>query len=362
MSGTASDAAYYRQLASFIHTYNAGSSVWLNPGQYPDQSYMSIGDVVMVFEGTYAQYLGLQVPGWAGSYPASKFAHTVYATPAFRFVPGARAGRQPPRRARLRDQRDREQPLRRPAELLLGRDLHRVGRLPELMNSRPLRVATLITRLEGGAGVLALRGATALDPGRFRVTIVAGSGNHLLDEAAAAGLEVISEPALRMPIDPRSDLRALRALTGLLRRGRFDVAHTHTAKAGTLGRLAARHAGVPRIVHTYHGFPFHEFQSRGRRGAYVAIERRLGRITDVALCVGTGVSVEAIRRGLIAPDRIRTIGVAVETMVPSARTPGARERARRALGLPAGATVVGAVGRAAPTRRRPRTSWPPCAS
>ncbi len=82
VSGTASDAAYYRQLASFIHTYNAGSSVWLNPGQYPDQTYMSIGDVVMVFEGTYAQYLGLQVPGWAGSYPASKFAHTVYATPA----------------------------------------------------------------------------------------------------------------------------------------------------------------------------------------------------------------------------------------------------------------------------------------
>jgi len=82
VSGTASDAAYYRQLASFIRTYNAGSSVWLNPGQYPDQSYMSIGDVVMVFEGTYAQYLGLQVPGWAGSYPASKFAHTVYATPA----------------------------------------------------------------------------------------------------------------------------------------------------------------------------------------------------------------------------------------------------------------------------------------
>ena len=67
------------------------------------------------------------------------------------------------------------------------------------MNARPLRVATLITRLEGGAGVLALRGAMALDPGRFRVTIVTGSGNRLLDQAAAAGLEVIVEPALRTP-------------------------------------------------------------------------------------------------------------------------------------------------------------------
>jgi Glycosyltransferase Family 4 len=121
------------------------------------------------------------------------------------------------------------------------------------MDVRPLRVATLITRLEGGAGVLALRGATALDPDEFQVTIITGSGNHLLDQAAAAGLEVIVEPALRTPVDPRSDLRALRALAVLLGRGRFDVAHTHTAEAGALGRMAAHRASVPRIVHTYHG-------------------------------------------------------------------------------------------------------------
>jgi glycosyltransferase involved in cell wall biosynthesis len=216
------------------------------------------------------------------------------------------------------------------------------------MNARPLRVATLITRLEGGAGVLALRGARALDPGAFQVTIITGHGNRLLDQAAEAGLEVVVEPTLRMPIDPRNDLRALRALDALLRRGQFDVAHTHTAKAGTLGRIAASRASVPRIVHTYHGFPFHEFQSRGRRSAYVAIERRLGRLTDVALCVGTGVAVEAVRRGLIAPERVRTIRVAVDsppgTELP-VRTPQARQKARRALGLPAGVAVVGAVGR-----------------
>jgi glycosyltransferase involved in cell wall biosynthesis len=211
----------------------------------------------------------------------------------------------------------------------------------------PRRVAAIITRLEGGAGILTLRGAKALDPREFHVTIIAGSGN-LVDQAVATGLEVIVEPSLRTPIDPQSDMWALRALSDFLRHRSFDVVHTNTAKAGVLGRMAARRVGVPRIVHTYHGFPFHEFQSRGRRGAYVAIERRLGRITDVALCVGTGVAVEAVRRRLVAPERIRTIGVIVDnaagTELP-ARAPEARDRARHALGLPADATVVGAVGR-----------------
>ncbi len=209
--------------------------------------------------------------------------------------------------------------------------------------SGPLRVATLITRLEGGAGVLALRGALALDRGEFATTIVTGSGDRLVAQARDAGLEVIIEPSLRAPIDPRSDAAALRSLSALLRRRPFDVVHTHVAKAGTLGRFAAWRAGVPRIVHTYHGFPFHEFQSPLRRGTYIAIERRLGRITDVALCVGTGVAVEAVRRGLVRPERIRTIGVAV-TQGP-ARDPGARARARRELGIAPDATVVGAVGR-----------------
>ena len=212
----------------------------------------------------------------------------------------------------------------------------------------PLRVVTLITRLEGGAGILTLRGAKALDPEQFRVTIVTGSGSDLLDQAAAVGLEVIMESALRTPIDPWSDVQALHALTTLLRKRPFDVAHTHTAKAGVLGRLAANRAAVPRIVHTYHGFPFHEFQSRSRRGTYVAIERGLGRITDVALCVGTGVAVEAVRRRLVAPERVRTIGVAVEEIAGDelpARVSGARDRARHALGIPADATVIGVVGR-----------------
>jgi glycosyltransferase involved in cell wall biosynthesis len=212
---------------------------------------------------------------------------------------------------------------------------------------QPVRVAIVITRLEGGAGILALRGAIVLDPARFAVTIITGRGGPLIAQARAAGVEVVVEPSLRAPIGPAADLTALRRLTALMRERRFDVVHTHTAKAGTVGRLAARRAGAGRIVHTYHGFPFHEFQSPARRRAYVAVERRLGRITDLALAVGGGVAVEAVRLGLVPPDRIRTIGVAVDRPPPMAADPVARRRARRALGLSPEATVVGAVGRLA---------------
>jgi glycosyltransferase involved in cell wall biosynthesis len=215
----------------------------------------------------------------------------------------------------------------------------------------PLRVAVVITRLEGGAGVLAVRGASALDLEVIRPAIVTGSGSRrLLGEAAASGIEVVVDPLLREVIAPRSDLNAVRRLEQLFRDRNFDVVHTHCAKAGAVGRIAARRAAVPRIVHTYHGFPFHEFQSPARRAAYVAIERRLGRITDVALCVGAAVAAEAVRRELIAPERVRTIGVAVDgpgrvKASMSARLPEVRQRARAALGLPGDAAVVGAVGR-----------------
>ena len=207
-----------------------------------------------------------------------------------------------------------------------------------------LQVATVITRFEAGAGIVALRGVQALDPAAYRTTIVTGSGDRLLGLASDAGIEVLVEPALRSPIAPADDLRALHRLTRLFARRGFHIVHTHSAKAGTLGRLAAHRTGVPHIVHTFHGLPYHEFQSAARRGAYIRIERYVGRFTDAALCVGSAVSVEVVRRGLVRPERVRTIGVPVDLDAP-ARTPATRARAREALGLTGSGPVVGAVGR-----------------
>jgi len=235
--------------------------------------------------------------------------------------------------------------------------------------TRRIRVATVITRLSAGAGGVALRGALALDRERYEVTMITGGtgltgergpagdrvltgadavrcapAGDLLAEAYAAGLGVVRVPALVPQIAPRQDAAALRALTTLLAGGAFDVVHTHSAKGGALGRMAAFNAGTGRVVHTYHGFPFHEFQPRWRRSAYVRIERWLSRRTDAFLAVGGGVAAEAIRRGLALPDRIRTIAPAVDVAGYPSGT-AARGLARRLLGLPTGVRVVGTVGR-----------------
>lgn len=78
VNGVSGELPYYEQLASYIRRVIPGSTVWLNPGIYPDQRYMSVGNVVMVFEGTYAQYLNDQVPTWAHAFPATRFANTIY--------------------------------------------------------------------------------------------------------------------------------------------------------------------------------------------------------------------------------------------------------------------------------------------
>jgi Spherulation-specific family 4 len=77
----AAELGYYRALAGFIRGIDPGGRIWLNPGLYPDKRYLSVANVLMVFEGSYAAYRDIRVPGWAARVPADRFAHTIYATP-----------------------------------------------------------------------------------------------------------------------------------------------------------------------------------------------------------------------------------------------------------------------------------------
>ena len=212
------------------------------------------------------------------------------------------------------------------------------------MSDPRLDVAVVVTRFIAGAGGVALRGVLPLDPERYRVTFVTGQTGPQAAAAELAGHEVVLEPSLVPQLSPHHDRIALERLRGLFTERQFDVVHTHSAKAGALGRWAAHQAGTPLIVHTYHGFPFHPYQSRARRAAYVAVERRLASITDVVLAIGTGVATEALRRGLARPETLRTVAPVVDGRVVQ-RDGDTRAAGRDLLGLPHDVPVIGTVGR-----------------
>lgn len=217
----------------------------------------------------------------------------------------------------------------------------------EAAPSRRLRVAQVVTKLSAGAGAITLRGSLALDPDRYEITIFTAEGGLLTELAQEAGLAVVELTHMDggRTIYPGSDLRGLRELTMHFEQGNFDVVHTHSARAGALGRMAARRCRVPAVVHTLHGFPFHNFQSAPVRKSLIAIERKLGRMTDYFLAAGTETAAEAVRLKLAPPDRIRAFAtVPLSDSIQPVST-ATRQHARATLGIPDHVKVVGTVAR-----------------
>src|SRR4051812_2974079 len=152
-----------------------------------------------------------------------------------------------------------------------------------------IRVIRAIARLNigGPAWNAVLLSAGMRD--RYPTLLAIGStGAHEADSAELAdehGVEVVRVPGLGRDITWFGDLRALWHLWRLCRQVRPDIVHTHTAKAGTLGRLAAWLAGVPVRVHTFHGHVFHGYFARWQTALYIAIERLLARITTRIIAI-----------------------------------------------------------------------------
>ena len=216
----------------------------------------------------------------------------------------------------------------------------------------PIRVAHVITRLIlGGAQENTLYTAIGQhrDP-RFAVTLIvgvdeAGEGD-LFAEARAAGLHTVVLPTLVRPIRPVTDVRAIWDLYRLMRRGRFEIVHTHSSKAGILGRAAARLAGVPIIIHTLHSLVFHDYQSAWKNRLYVRLKRLCAPFTDTLISVNDTTARGALAAGIGRADQHITIysGMELDRFLGIAEGLTVEEAKRRA-GVPPDAPVVGKIAR-----------------
>jgi len=210
-----------------------------------------------------------------------------------------------------------------------------------------MRICHIITRLiVGGAqentlasviGLRALRGYECVD---LVSGPESGAEGSLVDAARRNGVEPVWASTLCRAVRPWHDLGALRQLTVLLRRGGYDIVHTHSGKAGFLGRLAARRASVPVVVHTIHGPSFGFFQGAMANVAFRFAERLAGRVTTHFVSVADAMTRLYLDAGVGRPEQYTTIrsGFDVEAFARAQPDAGLRE----SLG---GGPIVGQVAR-----------------
>jgi glycosyltransferase involved in cell wall biosynthesis len=209
---------------------------------------------------------------------------------------------------------------------------------------RRIRVLRLIARMNVGGPAQQIVGLQrGLDPRRFDCRLVTGwvrddEEDHL--RLRGADIDVLRIAGLGRSVRLGDDVRALADVVGEMRRFAPDIVHTHTAKAGVLGRVAALRAGVPATVHTYHGHLLHGYFSPPVTAGVTLVERTLARRTDRLLAVGERVRDDLLDAGIGRPEQYRVIPPGVD--LPD---PPAQHEARIALGLPPEGLVVAFVAR-----------------
>ncbi|MPZ76987.1 MAG: glycosyltransferase [Deltaproteobacteria bacterium] len=225
---------------------------------------------------------------------------------------------------------------------------------PVFPDSR-IKILRIIGRLNvGGPAIHVINLCAGLDPARYQQTLVVGTESagegSMLDYAVSRGVrpQIIPEIVTTFRLTPR-DGKALIKLYQIIRRDRPHIVHTHTAKAGFLGRIAARMAGVPVVVHTFHGHVLHGYYGPAKSRLLRLMEKSLSSCTDRLLTVSEEVKKELVAYGVAKAEQISVIPLGFD-LEPFINSHAHRDEFRRELGFGREAKLVGIVGRLFPIK------------
>ena len=180
------------------------------------------------------------------------------------------------------------------------------------------------------------------------VTLVAGPAEgpegELFGRAAGRGLKVVEMPELVRAVRPSVDYKAYRHLRALIRELRPEVVHTHSSKAGIIGRAAAWDEGVPAVVHTIHGLPFGPSEKPWKNRLYVGLERWAARRCHAIVGVCDAMAEQALAAGVGRPEQYSTVysGMHVDAFLNPKKP---RDEVRGRLGLADDEIAFGTVAR-----------------
>jgi glycosyltransferase involved in cell wall biosynthesis len=208
----------------------------------------------------------------------------------------------------------------------------------------PVKIAH-VTTVDISLRLLLLNQLQSLREAGYEVVGISAPGPDVA-HLESAGIRHIAVPMTRN-LTPLSDVLSFWRLYHVMRREGFTIVHTHTPKAGLLGQLAARMAGVPIIVNTLHGFYFHDHMPAAWRRFYITTEKIAAYCSDVLLSQNSEDIQTAIREGICARQKITFLGngIDVQRFNRVALKPEDLRRKRQELGLSSDAPVVGFVGR-----------------
>ena len=215
-----------------------------------------------------------------------------------------------------------------------------------------MKIVQLITRLIiGGAQQNVLLTCRSLVQRGHDVTLLigpeTGAEGSMLDVARDYGIPVRIIPLLRRNILPLHDICAVFELVRALRQLRPEVVHTHSSKAGILGRFAARRAGVPVVIHTVHGLPFFSGQNVLVNRAYKFAERLGATQADRIVAVAQAMINQAVAAGVAGPEKFTKVYAGFDTESFSPANAQQQANVREELGIANDAFVVGKVARLA---------------